>query len=201
MMFVRPLIMHLVGCELTMPPQPWLKRHGAVTHWSLILGQIPSGYGPCFRGTSNMTKMTKRGVDGHQRHPCRAIWPPVGQRIRARRLQCRHSVHRVAKELGISPDLYLSYELGETQVPALLLTQLAEFLSVPVIWFLQDGSLPEREGGHVCRVSPPTYRVATFEQRVDVLAGSFRKLDVEGQQHLLAVAAALCRTNAKESQK
>jgi hypothetical protein len=36
--------------------------------------------------------------------------------------------------------------------------------------------------------------VATLEERAEFLAASFRKLDLEGQQHLLAIASALSRT-------
>jgi hypothetical protein len=41
------------------------------------------------------------------------------------------------------------------------------------------------------------YRVATLEERVEFLADSFRKLDLEGQQHLLALAGALSRIGGK----
>lgn len=145
-----------------------------------------------------MTRVTKRVVDDLPHHPCRPIWLLVGERMRARRMQRGLAVHRVAEALGISRATYVSYESGQTQVSALLLTQLAEFLGVPLVWFFHDTSLPEEEGCDGFGVSPPTYRVATFEQRVDVLADSFRRLDLEGQQHLLAIADALCKSNAKE---
>ena len=148
-----------------------------------------------------MTKMTKGVVDGLQHHPCRPIWLQVGQRMRARRMQRGHAVHRVAEALGISRASYVRYESGETQVPALLLIQVAELLGVPVVWFFHDTSLPDEEGGDGCGVSPSTYRVATLEQRVGVLADSFRELDLEGQQHLLAIADALCKGNAKEKRR
>ena len=146
-----------------------------------------------------MTKMTKRGVDDLGHHPFRPVWLLVGQRIRARRVQRGHKVHCVADELSISPTLYVGYESGENQVPALVLSQLAEFLGVPVLWFFQDASSPEEDdGSSVCDQSAPTYRIATSEERVDALAESFRNLDLEGQQQLLAMAAALSRSNGKE---
>ena len=144
-----------------------------------------------------MTKMTKRGVDDLQRHPCRAIWLLVGRRIRARRMECGRPVRHLAEELGVSLATYVSYESGETQLPALLLGQLSKLLDVPVIWFFQDASSPEDSGSSIHHASPVTYRVATLEQRIGTLANSFRKLDLEGQQHLLAIADALSRTDGK----
>jgi hypothetical protein len=46
---------------------------------------------------------------------------------------------------------------------------------------------------------PRTYRVTTLEQRVNFLAESFKKLDLEGQQQLLALALALCQSNREPS--
>jgi hypothetical protein len=92
----------------------------------------------------------------------------------------------------------MSYESGEAQVPALLLTRVAELLGVPVVWFFHDAPLPDEEGANGYDVSPSTYRIATLEQRVCVLAESIRKLDLEGQQHMLAIADALCKGTAKE---
>jgi transcriptional regulator with XRE-family HTH domain len=183
-----------------MAPQLWRKRHGAVTDWSSFCAS-PWLQRAMLFGDLNMTKMTKRGVDSLQDCSRRSIWLLVGRRIRARRTQRGHPVQCVAEELGVSLAAYASYESGETEVPAFLLAQLAEYLGVPVAWFFQDATLSEKKGNHVCRVSAPAYRVTTVEQRIDALADSFRKLDLEGQQHLLAVAAALSRTNAKEGQK
>jgi hypothetical protein len=44
-----------------------------------------------------------------------------------------------------------------------------------------------------------TYRVTTLEERVNFLAESFKKLDLEGQQQLLALAMALCQSNREPS--
>jgi transcriptional regulator with XRE-family HTH domain len=147
-----------------------------------------------------MTKMTKRGVDSLRHFPRRSIWLLVGERIRARRVECGHPASHLADELGISPVSYESYESGRTQVPAVMLAQLSELLDVPVAWFFQDAPTPasEEDDSHAASDSPPTYRIATLEDRVEALADSFRKLDIEGQQHLLAIAAALCQGNAKE---
>ena len=144
-----------------------------------------------------MTRMTKRGVDDFQRHPCLSIWLLVGKRIRDRRLQRGHPVRHLAVELGVSQAAYMRYESGETPLPAVQLSQLSKLLGVPVIWFFQDASSREESGSCIDSASSVTYRVATLEQRIGALADSFRKLDLEGQQHLLAIADALSRTDGK----
>jgi hypothetical protein len=48
------------------------------------------------------------------------------------------------------------------------------------------------------------YRVATLEEQLEALSDTFRSLDLEGQQQVLATAAALRSSNAKcahESQR
>ncbi len=142
-----------------------------------------------------MTRMTKRGVDDFQRHPCHSIWLLVGKQIRARRLQRGHPVRHLAEELGVSQAAYLRYESGEAPLPAVQLSQLSKLLGVPVIWFFQDASSREESGSCIDRASSVTYRVATLEQRIGALANSFLKLDLEGQQQLLAIADALSRTD------
>jgi transcriptional regulator with XRE-family HTH domain len=121
----------------------------------------------------------------------------IGQRIRARRVQCGHPVRQLAEELGVSQAAYARYESGESQLPALLLCQLSKLLDVPVIWFFQDAYPPEEGVGSADQAAPATYRVATLEQRVGALVDSFRKLDLEGQQYLLAIADALCRADGR----
>lgn len=149
-----------------------------------------------------MTKMTRPVVGSLEAELSgRSIWLLVGRRMRARRAQRGHPVDRVAEELGVSPDIYASYESGKAQVPALLLAQLAEFLGVSVPWFFQDASFREEEDGEIYCSPSPSYCVATPEQRIDFLADSFRKLDLEAQQHLLAIADALSRTNSKKSRQ
>src|SRR5262245_35152556 len=148
-----------------------------------------------------MTRMTKRGVDDFQHHPCQSIWLLVGKRIRARRLQRGHPVRHLAEELGVSLAAYVRCESGVAPLPAVQLSQLSKLLGVPIIWFFQDASPAEESGSCTDHDSPAAYRVATLEQRIGALADSFRKLDLEGQQHLLAIADALCRTDGKGKTK
>lgn len=127
----------------------------------------------------------------------RTLWIRIGDRLRIRRSQLGLSRSRVARELGIESRAYDAYEAGIERVPALLLTQLAELFDVPVFWFF-EGIAPEKETAKK-QVSRPcgVYRVATPEQRMHFLVDTFRKLDLEGQQHLLTLAGALSRTCRK----
>ena len=129
---------------------------GAVRHRTMLLG------------TSNMTRMTKRGAGDLRRHSCRPIWLLIGQRIRARRVERGHPVRHLADELGVSQAVYVRYESGETQLPALLLCQLSKLLDVPIVWFFQDASSLE-DSASIDHASPITYRVATLEQRIGAL--------------------------------
>jgi hypothetical protein len=78
-----------------------------------------------------------------------------------------------------------------------MLSQIAELLGVSVLWFFQDITF-EAETSEPA-ASPPggVYRVATLDDRMRFLADAFRKLDLEGQQHLIAIAGALSQTSRK----
>jgi hypothetical protein len=65
---------------------------------------------------------------------------------------------------------------------------------VRVFFFFQDIDFGDESASDVAASSHGAYRVATLEERAEFLAASFRKLDLEGQQHLLAIASALSRT-------
>ena len=112
-------------------------------------------------------------------------------------MQLGFDTGRVAEELGITRSEYEGYESACAQAPAFLLSQLADLFGVPVPWFFEDALPREDDDGSACSGSQRTYRIATVEERVQFLAESFRQLDLEGQQHLLAVARALCRSNRK----
>jgi transcriptional regulator with XRE-family HTH domain len=123
----------------------------------------------------------------------RTISALVGRRLRARRTHLGLAIVNVAKALGIAPSVYKGYEAGTEQAPALLLADIAELYGRPVLWFFQDVAALEEENRQIggCCNSPRVYRVATVEQRVHFLIKSFQTLDLEGQQHLIAIAAAL----------
>lgn len=120
------------------------------------------------------------------------VWRSVGRRLEQRRKERGYSIDRVAKWAGITVEACQDYERG-APIPALELGQIAELLASPVSWFFeevaQDDDLAELEA----MTEPATYKVATAEHRIQILAESFRKLDFEGQQHLLAISRALSR--------
>jgi transcriptional regulator with XRE-family HTH domain len=130
------------------------------------------------------------------------IWMVIGRRLRLRRAELGLRVDEVADELGISPALYQRYETGTTHTPASLLGQIAHLFDVPVPWFFQDvgfeGPDEDLSEDDVDDGDAPlgVLTVATEDDRVRALSDCFRQLDLEGQQHLLAVAAALARARS-----
>ena len=142
----------------------------------------------------------KRMVEDVASAQCgRSIWVLVGDRLRARRTHLGLAIESVAEQLGVEPGTYERYEDGIDQAPALLLTEVAEKLGVPVLWFFQDviaQDVPEETGATVVTDSAPVYQVATIEDRLQAMADRFRKLDFQGQQHLLSIASALARSDS-----
>jgi transcriptional regulator with XRE-family HTH domain len=128
---------------------------------------------------------------------CSAVWRAVGRRLALRRTELGYRADRVADEVGIAAGDYRDYENG-APIPAFLLGEIANLLGRSVTWFFegvdhQEAPDSEGEAGR----EPVTYQVATVEHRIQALTESFRKLDFEGQQHLLALSRALCRANAE----
>ena len=130
-------------------------------------------------------------------HVGSTLWRCVGERMRRRRVHLGFSNKMLADALGVDPSAYDAYEAGGEQAPARMLSQIAELLGVSVLWFFQDITFEEE--GTEPAVSRPAgvYHVATLEDRMRFLSDSFRKLDLEGQQHLIAIAGALTQTRRK----
>jgi transcriptional regulator with XRE-family HTH domain len=126
-----------------------------------------------------------------------SIWVLVGGRLRALRTQLGMTIEDTAERLQIEASAYERYEAGSERIPAQLLTEAAEIFGVPVLGFFPDvidgpeGRAPSASAGQ-----PPVYRVATVDERAQCMADWFRKLDIEGQQHLLTIAAALFQANS-----
>jgi transcriptional regulator with XRE-family HTH domain len=121
------------------------------------------------------------------------VWKLVGRRLHARRTELGLAVDLVADEINTAPTVYESYEAGDAQTPAELLAEMARLFGVPVLWFFQDVvSQAEIAGDREADLEGPhVYRIATVEQRLHFLTESFCKLDLEGQQYLLAIVGAL----------
>jgi len=123
------------------------------------------------------------------------VWSAVGRQLAARRVELGYSAERVADAVGLTAEDYREYEDG-TPVPAFVLGELAELLGRPVPWFF-EGFVQEADGNTEPSHECATYKVATIEHRIQVLTDSFRKLDFDGQQHLLAISRALCSAGAE----
>jgi transcriptional regulator with XRE-family HTH domain len=144
----------------------------------------------------NRLKPPRDGVEGDVGG---AVWVAVGRRLQRRRTELGFSAAWVAQWAGIPPKSFEAYEKG-APIPAAVLAQIADLFEIPLVWFFQgvgdDGpdQAETAEGTH--DAEPAVYRVATVEHRIQALADSFRKLDFEGQQHLLALSKALSRAGA-----
>ena len=132
-----------------------------------------------------------------------AVWCAVGRRLQRRRIALGYSVDSVAQWAAVPAETYERYEEG-VPIPAGLLAQVADLFEIPLVWFFQgvgedeaDVGQGEQEDDTDERSGPVVYQVATVEHRIAALVESFRRLDFEGQQHLLAISSALCRTNAR----
>jgi transcriptional regulator with XRE-family HTH domain len=124
------------------------------------------------------------------------VWAGVGSQLRRRRTELGLGSDDVARCVGIPEVSYEGYETGAA-IPASVLTQIADLFDIPVIWFFQGiGHDEPKTRGDAGAASSSVYTVATEEYRVQALADSFRKLDLEGQQHLLAISMALSNANA-----
>ena len=125
-----------------------------------------------------------------------AVWGTVGRRLQRRRAQLGYGVDHVAQWAAIPAEIYASYEKG-APIPAALLAQFADLFGIPLVWFFQGvGQEDAQDDDAEESAGPVVYRVATIEHRIAALVESFRKLDFEGQQHLLTLSRALCRTDA-----
>jgi len=124
-----------------------------------------------------------------------AVWTGVGRQLRRRRHDLGFAIDYVARCAGISADDYERYEAG-APIGAALLTQVADLFDVPVVWFFQDVAHGELDEDDEAAAEPAVYTVATTEHRAQALVDCFRRLDLEGQQHLLAISMALTRAGA-----
>jgi transcriptional regulator with XRE-family HTH domain len=125
-----------------------------------------------------------------------AIWIGVGRQLVRRRHELGFGIDHVARCTGIAPDEYERYEAG-APIGAAPLAQIADLFDVPVVRFFQDVAHEEpAEPEKTPDVEPVVYTVATIEHRAQALVDCFRRLDLEGQQHLLAISMALTRAGA-----
>ena len=65
-------------------------------------------------------------------------WLPVGQRVRARRIQLGFRKGAVAARLGVSMERFEAMEAGRVEITPELLGRLSELMKVPVLYFFED---------------------------------------------------------------
>ena len=141
--------------------------------------------------------MVKRHSSAQGRGARKELLPALlGRRLRLRRSQLGMRPHIVASHLGVSPEDYVTYETGQTLIPAEHLAELAQLLRVPMFYFFRD--VPISDDKTVAPESKPTpaFSITTEADRIVSLVGDFQKLDFERQQHLLLLAGALVRDAA-----
>jgi transcriptional regulator with XRE-family HTH domain len=146
-----------------------------------------------------MIKRAMKPADGGmEAGPCGGgVWSRVSRQLRRRRTQLGFDVDHVASHLEVSPAIYEGYE-GGVQAPAFMLSQIADLFGVPVVSFFQDVAREAAEGDDTETAQPAVYRVATPEYREQVLTEYFRGLDLEDQQHLLAISKALSQAKSRK---
>jgi transcriptional regulator with XRE-family HTH domain len=69
----------------------------------------------------------------------------IGVLLRQARMEAGYSLKDLARELGCSTARATNYELGRTDIPLLALETLADYLSVPMSYFLDQGLRPHGE--------------------------------------------------------
>jgi len=142
----------------------------------------------------NMIKPLRRSLEADAGGS--AVWAVVGRQLRRRRAELGFGIDRIAECVGVPADIYEGYEAG-VPTPASLLAQIADLYGIPVVWFFQGVGDEEPAARSETPASEPVvYTVATVEHRAQALVDSFRKLDLDGQQHLLAISMALTRANS-----
>jgi hypothetical protein len=82
------------------------------------------------------------------------------------------------------------------ETPALVLSRIADLFGVPVSWFFQDVDFGVEDDEELLDDgdSPGIFTVASEDERIQALSECFRSLDLESQQHLLAIAGALSQS-------
>jgi transcriptional regulator with XRE-family HTH domain len=69
----------------------------------------------------------------------------IGVLLRQARMEAGYSLKDLARVLGCSTARITSYELGRTDIPLLALEALADYLGVPMSYFLDQGLRPHGE--------------------------------------------------------
>lgn len=89
-----------------------------------------------------MTKKTEASARRPQKTKQRAstnIDLYIGQRLKARRLECHVSQEELGQQLGVSFQQVQKYEKGVNRIASTRLKHIADILKVPMMYFMGDG--------------------------------------------------------------
>jgi transcriptional regulator with XRE-family HTH domain len=117
----------------------------------------------------------------------------MGVRLQSRRLQLGLQKSAVAAHVGVPLTSYEEFELGQAQIPATMLAELADLFRVPLFYFFQDLPLDSPEAAPEQPEGATVLTVATHADRVAALVADFQKLGWQEQQYVLMLAQALAR--------
>ncbi len=106
----------------------------------------------------------------------------VGQRVRDRRKALGITQDRLAQALDLTFQQVQKYERGVNRMSASKLFEAAQVLDVPVNWFFDGGTVPDRPGTESGR-PPQSESLSTRETR-DLL-GAYLKLDPKVRRQVL----------------
>ena len=124
--------------------------------------------------------------------PGQGPWLAIAQRIRNRRVQLGFRKGALAAQLGVSMQQFEDMEAGRIEISSELLGRLSDALKVPVFYFFEDSLF----GAKAFESGQPE-QTNTDEERLQSMVASFRKLDRDKQQYLLALATAMAQ-NVRE---
>lgn len=106
----------------------------------------------------------------------------VGQRVRDRRKALGITQDRLAQALDLTFQQVQKYERGVNRMSASKLFEAAQVLDVPVNWFFDGGTVPDRPGVESGR-PPQSESLSTRETR-DLL-GAYLKLEPKLRRQVL----------------
>jgi transcriptional regulator with XRE-family HTH domain len=101
----------------------------------------------------------------------------VGARIRAARVQRGITGREVAWAIGVSYQQIWKYEVGKSMISVGTITSIAQFLRMPISFFLEDAALP--------------FDMLTSSSKRVALLDAYNKLDAPNRDLLISIAKSL----------
>jgi transcriptional regulator with XRE-family HTH domain len=111
----------------------------------------------------------------------------MGQRLRNRRIQIGFRKGAIAAHLGVTTERFEEFEAGTVEIPHVLLGRLSDLMKVPVLYFFED-SFPTEASSRTAE------RPVNDEECLESLVSTFRSLDSDKKNYLVAFARALAQS-------